>query len=102
MIVEYIRYNINAQRQQDFVAAYLKASQYLQTSRFCLGYELAQCEEESANFILRIEWTSTEDHLTGFRKSSDFPGFLRHVRPFFSNIEEMNHYRLTPVVKKRE
>ncbi|MCG8387955.1 MAG: antibiotic biosynthesis monooxygenase, partial [Cytophagales bacterium] len=67
--IEYIRYTIDAGRHDRFVEDYREAVEYLQASRYCLGYELSQGEEEPSNFILRIEWTSTEDHLQGFRKS---------------------------------
>ncbi len=97
MIIEYIRYDIPKEKKQDFLAAYENASKQLDDSEFCMGYELTQCEEEPTNFILRIEWTSTEDHLNGFRKSPDFTIFLGHVRPFFNDIQEMNHYQLTSV-----
>ena len=101
MIIEYIRYNINAARQEGFITAYSKASEQLDNSEHCLGYELTQCEEEPTSFILRIKWTSTENHLNGFRKSKDFMAFLNHVRPFFNDIAEMNHYGLTKVVKSK-
>jgi len=101
MTVEYIRYKIDAPRQESFVEAYHKAAEFLDKSAHCLGYELTHCEEDPENFILRIEWTSTEDHLNGFRKSPEFRQFLNHVRPFFNDIEEMNHYQLTKVLKKK-
>jgi len=84
-----------------FIEAYSTASQFLEKSVFCLGYELSQCEEEKNNFILRIEWTSTKDYLEGFKKSTEFQNFLIHVKPFFSKIQEMNHYRLSNVVSKK-
>ncbi len=99
MVVEYIRYKIDSERQNSFVDSYQKASTFLDQSNYCLGYELSHCEEEKENFILRIEWTSTDDHLNGFRKSSEFREFLNHVRPYFNDIEEMNHYELTSVIK---
>jgi quinol monooxygenase YgiN len=102
MTVEYIRYTIDASRQAAFVEAYQKAADFLDQSNFCLGYELTHCEEEKEQFILRIEWTSTDDHLNGFRKSAEFRAFLGHIRPFFNDIEEMNHYALTSVVKKKQ
>lgn len=101
MIVEYIRYKIDAARQESFVEAYQKAAEFLDLSGFCLGYELSHCEEDTENFILRIDWTSTEDHLNGFRKSKEFAQFLPHIRPFFKDIEEMNHYKLTKVLKRK-
>ena len=101
MIVEYIRYNIDESRHKAFVEAYKNASRYLDNSEYCYAYELSQCLEDEENFILRIEWTSTEDHMNGFRKSPDFPQFLRFVRPFFNDIQEMNHYTLSSVVKNK-
>ncbi|MBQ0733561.1 antibiotic biosynthesis monooxygenase family protein [Aquimarina celericrescens] len=102
MVVEYIRYKIEKSRQNNFINAYTKASEQLHTSEFCLGYELSHCEEDPDNFILRIEWTSTDDHLNGFRKSSDFMKFLKHVKPFFNDIQEMNHYQVTAVALKKQ
>lgn len=102
MTVEYIRYEISTEKQAGFINAYSKASEQLDKSEYCLGYELSKCEEEPENFILRIEWTSTNDHLNGFRKSRDFIDFLNHVRPYFDNIAEMNHYKLTKVVNKNQ
>lgn len=101
MTVEYIRYSVDANRHHEFLAAYDKASEQLDNSSHCLGYELTQCEEAPDSFILRIEWTSTEDHLNGFRKSADFTTFLKHVRPFFNDIQEMNHYQLTSIRSKK-
>jgi len=101
MIVEYIRYTISKDKQAKFIEAYTLASNQLDNSEYCLDYELTHCEEEPENFILRIEWTSTEEHLNGFRKSKDFITFYNHVKPFFNNISEMNHYKLTKVLKNK-
>ena len=98
MTIEYIRYKINADSHNEFVSAYEAASQSLDRSEFCLGYELTQCEEEPERYILRIEWTSTDDHMNGFRKSAEFKSFLPHIRPFIDDIEEMQHYKTTAVV----
>lgn len=100
MIVEYIRYRIPAAAQADFLAAYGAAARALDASPFCLNYELAQGAEESERFILRIHWTSAEDHLRGFRSSSEFRDFLAQVKPYLGNVEEMQHYRPTAVTAR--
>jgi Antibiotic biosynthesis monooxygenase len=61
---------------------------------FCLGYELTQCEEEPDRFVLRIHWTSTDDHLQKFRPSEQFRRFFPPIRPFVDDIEEMQHYHV--------
>jgi len=98
MSIEYIRYKIKADSHDEFISAYKAAAQSLDNSEYCLGYELSQCEEEPERYILRIEWTSTKDHMQGFRKSAEFKSFLPHIRPFIDDIEEMQHYQPTAVV----
>lgn len=48
--------------------AYILASKELDAASECLAYELNVCEEDATSWLLRIEWSSTEEHLEGFRK----------------------------------
>ena len=97
MSIEIIRYNVPPGREAEFEAAYGDAQRLLAGSPVCRGYELLRCEEEPARYLLRIEWTSTAEHLQGFRRSADFPRFLALVRPFIPAIEEMQHYARTAI-----
>lgn len=92
MIVEYIRYEMKDHTPEDLVEAYGRAGAHLQAAPQCRGYELTRCVEEPKSLILRIRWTSTEDHLQGFRKGPHFPPFLALIRPFIGEIAEMRHY----------
>jgi quinol monooxygenase YgiN len=98
MIVEYIRYEIPADRQESFVAAYRDAAKELRISTHCRRYEVTQCTEELSSFVVRIEWDSLEGHMQGFRKAPEFEPFFAKVKPFFEQIREMRHYALTDVV----
>jgi quinol monooxygenase YgiN len=100
MIIEYIRYKISNSNVEAFLEAYRKAACLLDQSKFCLGYELSECEEEPGQFILRIRWTSTDEHINGFRKSELFPEFFTLVKPFFNYIQEMRHYQLTDILRE--
>ncbi len=100
MTIEYIRYRIPPDGQDTFLQAYRKAAVALNASAYCLAYELAHCEEEPERFILRIEWSSTVEHLQGFRTSTEFRDFFAHIRPYVQNIEEMQHYQLTDIVSR--
>jgi quinol monooxygenase YgiN len=101
MTIEYIRYRLPAEQVHTFRAAYERAAESLRASPVCLGYELAACSEEEGVFILRIEWTSKDDHLNGFRKSPQFPPFLAEIRSYVPNIEEMRHYERSELVWSR-
>ena len=50
---------------------------------------------------LRIEWDSVEGHLTGFRRAPESASFLEAIKPYIGQIEEMQHDRLTSVVKNK-
>ena len=97
MIVEYVRYTIPPDRAAAFEAAYADAQASLAAAPQCLRYELARCTEEPASYVLRIEWTSLADHMTGFRTGPHFPAFFAAVRPFVECIAEMRHYEPTAV-----
>jgi quinol monooxygenase YgiN len=101
MTIEYIRYKVQPEQRAAFVQSYAKAAEQLNASEYCLAYELAECEEEAGQFLLRIEWTSTEEHLQGFRKSGEFSQFLSHVKAYFDSIQEMRHYKLTEISKRK-
>jgi hemoglobin len=95
VIVEYIRYRIPEDRQADFLADYGRAAQVLDRASQCVDYELSRSVDEPACHVLRIGWTSAEDHLQGFRGGDLFPEFLAAVRPYVGDIEEMRHYERT-------
>jgi len=97
MIVEYIRYKVS--KADEFEAAYRQAVLPLEKSPWCLNYELSSCVEEPGTYILRIDWTSAEDHLQKFRNSEQFREFFTAIKPYVSNIEEMRHYQ--PVISKK-
>jgi heme-degrading monooxygenase HmoA len=93
MIIEYLRYTIPKDHQAAFVADYDAARGPLTRSPYAMGFELCQCVDDKTQFILRIEWTSAEDHLTRFRKSPEFQEFFGHIRQYLSAINEMRHYK---------
>jgi heme-degrading monooxygenase HmoA len=81
MVVEDLRYKIAAGGGQAFEAAYAEAAAVLAESPCCVDYELARRTDEQTgprpdpaddgeHYMLRIRWTSSQDHLSGFRRSA--------------------------------
>jgi quinol monooxygenase YgiN len=101
MIVEYVRYQIDPSQSADFESAYAEAAHSLDHSSHCQAYELARCEEDPNSYILRIEWDSTEGHLQGFRRSPEFGSFFQAIRPYVQQIQEMRHYRISKVARRK-
>jgi heme-degrading monooxygenase HmoA len=97
MVIEYIRYRVPPERQAEFEAAWTEARPALDEAPECLAYEVAHGVEEPAHYVVRIEWSSVEDHEQGFRRSAGFAPFFAAVKPFVEQIEEMRHYELTGI-----
>ena len=97
MTVEYIRYTIPPEQCDAFVDAYDRAASALVASPHCLAYELSSCDEDPSQYVLRIEWDSSEGHLQGFRRSEHFRAFLPHIQPWIKAIAEMRQYTPTRV-----
>ncbi|MEU6034567.1 antibiotic biosynthesis monooxygenase [Actinomadura sp. NPDC047616] len=97
MIVEYIRYRIDRADADAFEAAYARAAASLDAAPQCVDYELSRCVDEPEWFVLRIAWTSADDHLKGFRQGEHFPSFFAEIKPYVRQIEEMRHYERTSV-----
>ncbi|NUS15037.1 MAG: antibiotic biosynthesis monooxygenase [Streptomyces sp.] len=98
MIVEYIRYRIAAPQREEFEQAYLRAAVPLGLAEQCVDYELARCAEDPGAYVLRIRWTSAEDHLGGFRRGEHFAAFFAEIKAYVESVEEMRHYETTDVV----
>ena len=90
--IEIIRYTVPENERQAFEVAYTKAGEFLKASAYCKGFEMIHGTDEPQHYIIRIHWTSVEDHLQKFRSSEEFKSFFNLVKPFYNYIEEMKHY----------
>ncbi len=97
MIVEYVRYRVPEERQEAFLADCARAAAVLARAPQCVDHELSRSVDEPACWVLRITWTSADEHLQGFRGGDLFPEFRAAVRPWVGAIEEMRHYAPTAV-----
>lgn len=90
--IEIIRYTIPKEQRITFETAYTKAGEFLKASPYCQGFEMIRGTDEPQHYIIRIHWTSVDDHLQKFRNSDAFKSFFNLVKPFYNNIDEMKHY----------
>jgi heme-degrading monooxygenase HmoA len=95
MVVEYIRYAIDAGRAEAFEQAYRRAADAFEASGHCERYEVARCAEDATERIVGVEWDSEEGHLSGFRQGPGFRNLFGAVGPFVHDIEEMRGYQVT-------
>ncbi|HWD04989.1 MAG TPA: antibiotic biosynthesis monooxygenase [Amycolatopsis sp.] len=96
-VLEYLRYTVAPGRTAAFEAAYAEAATSLAKAPECVGYELSRCVDDPTRYLLRIEWTSAEAHLEGFRRGPHFPPFFAAIGAYVDDLDEMRHYRPTAV-----
>ena len=76
MTVEYIRYHIPRRHAEGFRTAYAAATAVLQADPQCLSYEVSQSPPDSANFLVRIEWSAERKQLKDLRSDPAFTDFF--------------------------
>jgi heme-degrading monooxygenase HmoA len=92
VIIEYVRYDLPADRRAAFDAAYARLGGILTASPHCLGWELRRSVEEPGRYVVRIEWDSLDGHVRGFRESAPVPVFFGELSAFAEFRQEMAHY----------
>ncbi|HEY9290149.1 MAG TPA: antibiotic biosynthesis monooxygenase [Microlunatus sp.] len=97
VITEYIRYRIPADLADAFEADYARAVEELKTAPQCHDFELSRCLDDPASYLLRINWSSVEDHLQGFCGGTQFAPFFDAIGRYVDAIEETRHYRTTSI-----
>jgi heme-degrading monooxygenase HmoA len=93
-IIEYVRYDLPADRRAAFEAAYARVGGILDASPHCLGWELRRSVEEPGHYVIRIEWDSLAGHVHGFRESAPFQVFFGELSVFAEFRLGMEHFEL--------
>jgi heme-degrading monooxygenase HmoA len=93
-IIEYVRYDLPADRRAAFEAAYTRVGSILGASPHCLGWELRRSVEVPGHYVVRIEWDSLAGHVHGFRESAPFRTFFGELSVFAEFRQEMEHFEL--------
>jgi len=94
VIIEYVRYDLPADRRAPFEAAYARVGGILTASPHCLGWDLRRSVEEPGHYVVRIEWDSLDGHVRGFRESAPFQTFFGELSAFAGFRQEMAHFEL--------
>lgn len=94
MILEIVTTQIKAGQEEAFEAAFKEASKILARSKGYISHELQKCIETKGRYVNMVRWESVDDHMIGFRGSSQFQEFRALVFPFYETPSQMEHYEL--------
>jgi quinol monooxygenase YgiN len=86
VIVEYIRYALDAVESEAFEGAAATAGGELEQAAGCAGWELARSLESRGAYVLRVEWRSNDD-IDAFKDTSGFAAVVAALGPFHHAAE---------------
>jgi quinol monooxygenase YgiN len=92
--IEYVRFEMRAEEEQQFLGDYQFAKRKLDECEDCLGYEL--CRAENGKFLLRIEWDSAAAAWPKNQTPAAVEKFLRSLKSALKAVREVGAYE--PVV----
>jgi heme-degrading monooxygenase HmoA len=82
-------------KKSDFAAAFALARPHIEGSKGFRKLEMRPGIENPGSWLLLVWWDSVDDHMKGFRNSSDFVEWRKHLGPFFASPPAVEHYEET-------
>ena len=92
MILEHAVLQVVAGREQEFEAAFGRASSIISSMRGYRSLRLERCLEERGRYLLLVEWDRLEDHIEGFRRSREYEEWRRLLHHFYEPFPLVQHY----------
>ncbi len=96
MVMEFAQFTIHPGSEEKFEAGFLKAIQVLAASNGYVSHELRRSVETPNRYALIVQWRTLEDHTVGFRESTAFTEWRRHIGPFFASAPVVEHFQSVP------
>ena len=95
MILELADIQIQPGREAEFDAAIQRGvTQIIAHAEGFLGWRVHKGIDNPQRYLLQIHWRSVEDHMEGFRKSTDYARWREVVAPFFARPPQVEHFDL--------
>ena len=92
MVLEIALIDVQPGQEDEFAAAYRKASQLVVTTPGCRSVRMTRGIESPSRFVLLVEWDSVEAHLENFRASERFGQWRAHIGPYFAAAPVVEHF----------
>ena len=94
MILEVAILDVIPGQEDEFQAAFTKASSIISSIAGYVGHQLQRCLEKQNRYILLVNWESLEAHTVGFRGSEEYQEWKRLLHHFYKPFPNVEHYEL--------
>ena len=95
MILEVAILNVIRGQENEFEAAFEKASPIISSMSGYVSHQLLKCIEKQNRYILLVNWETLEAHTVGFRGSEQYQEWKRLLHHFYDPFPAVEHYELT-------
>jgi heme-degrading monooxygenase HmoA len=92
MIIELAVIEVIAGREDDFAAAYVKASEYLAGAEGCISATMTRGVESPSRFVGIVRWESIEAHRTNFRGTDRYTAYANLLKEYLASPPSVEHY----------
>jgi len=92
MILETAALKVKPGQETDFEAAAKEASPILARQKGHLAHRFEKCTDAPGRTLLLVWWETPEDHMEGFRKSSDYQEWRLLLHPLYAPMPAGEHY----------
>ena len=93
MILEVAMLDVQPGLTQEFETAFKTASALIAAVPGYLTHELQRCLETPNRYILLVRWQRLEDHIVGFRQSSEYQEWRSLLHHFYDPFPVVEHYQ---------
>ena len=92
MILEVAILNVKPGRAVAFETAFAEAQTIIAAMPGYVSHELRRCMETANRYILLVHWQRLEDHVEGFRGSTEYQQWKRLLHHFYEPLPIVEHY----------
>lgn len=94
MILEVAILDVIPGQDDEFQAAFAKASPIISSMSGYISYQLQRCVEKLNRFILFVNWETLEAHTVGFRGSEQYQEWKKLLHHFYDPFPTVEHYEM--------
>jgi heme-degrading monooxygenase HmoA len=92
MILEVAILDVREGQEQEFEAAFGKASKIISSMNGYVSHQLQRCLERRNRYVLLVNWEKLEDHTVGFRGSAEYQEWKNLLHHFYDPFPTVEHY----------
>jgi heme-degrading monooxygenase HmoA len=93
MILEVAILDVISGQEDEFQAAFAKASPIISSVSGYVSHQLQRCVEKQNRYILLVNWETLEAHTVGFRGSEQYQEWRKLLHHFYDPFPMVEHYQ---------